>query len=883
MQHYPFVAGSDCNRWWLDQNDVGRYIKTSDTSSYGTSDDVATYTESSAIEVATKKKDKLAEIINKTKNPVHFSGHVHSFAENTYSGIKDYTVGNARCTADSCAAYVVLMKGNKGVVEVKQAYFSCTGGSIDDRQNCSTEFAGSTEQNDNAVLAQMVGCLGNLSTTAFAGGISEANSATSSDAVSAAIETLDAAFADYYKEQATDGKLDVSALLGNNLDFNTAQGTANSVLTNCYPQSAWNTHVRTAATTANTGYIHLETNSSNNAGGTTPEIYIRAKWQIADATEQIVKQTALPTGSYTLSLKSKLVATPTENLCYYELNGKRTTFTPGGELSFDISVEEPTLFTLSLGFVGGAGSTENGLYADDVSLVCTSANYEHPYWAALSAAKAVAKSGNAAQAAVDQYEWTAEELAAQDDETVEKAIAVLNNGATISQNGEVATSLISNADFSNKTTDTGCSSNGSGGYPSDWTFTYSLDGWKDCFVSDNTFNAWAGTITQAELYQTLDNLPKGAYRLTADVKTDVEDGSESDIAIYLNAGWPVIGRSEECRAKTNSSTFETYSCAADADNNTLTVGIRSDHGYYQIKSVVLQYIGPTAEHEAETDASYFQQDYYWSWRWQTQVDATGDKYKNAEGIVVYPKQANQLVKAAKDNAFATMTNVVVDGVCSNLVVTDGSPFLLTDTVGAFTATKASFTREFSADTKSSVCLPFAPSGYSGEFYTLTSQGEQKLHFTSVGAPEGNTPYIYIGTEAETLSAENAKISLTPSAMESEKVNDYYLKGVFSKEEATNVYGYTTAGTFVKASSTTLVPFRAFIMSPEDVTSSDTRILECLFGGDETTAIERLNQADERVDVFSVDGRLLRRGVERGRALDALPSGVYVVGGHKVAK
>jgi len=66
------------------------------------------------------------------------------------------------------------MKGNKGVIEVKQAYFSCTGGSIDDRQNSSTEFVGGTEQNDNAVLAQMAGNFGNLSSTAFANGISEA-------------------------------------------------------------------------------------------------------------------------------------------------------------------------------------------------------------------------------------------------------------------------------------------------------------------------------------------------------------------------------------------------------------------------------------------------------------------------------------------------------------------------------------------------------------------------------------------------------------------------------------------------------------------------------------------------------------------------------------
>ena len=35
MQHYPWLAGSDCNRWWLDQNDTGMYITTNDDSAYG--------------------------------------------------------------------------------------------------------------------------------------------------------------------------------------------------------------------------------------------------------------------------------------------------------------------------------------------------------------------------------------------------------------------------------------------------------------------------------------------------------------------------------------------------------------------------------------------------------------------------------------------------------------------------------------------------------------------------------------------------------------------------------------------------------------------------------------------------------------------------------
>ena len=104
MQHYPFNYGSDCDRWWLDQNKNGNTIAPKAASAYTT---------------AAQKKDKLVEIISKTKNPVHFSGHVHSTATNTYSTLTDYTIDNTIANA----AYVVLCKEGVGVLEVKEVTF----------------------------------------------------------------------------------------------------------------------------------------------------------------------------------------------------------------------------------------------------------------------------------------------------------------------------------------------------------------------------------------------------------------------------------------------------------------------------------------------------------------------------------------------------------------------------------------------------------------------------------------------------------------------------------------------------------------------------------------------------------------------------------------
>ena len=121
MQHYPFVSEADTKnaRWWLDQNDVGKCIMPSNanSSAYYNNGTNVKYDSQEGIALAKKKRDALATIINKTKNPVHFSGHVHKYDEQTYQGIKDYSV------AQPGNAFVVLCKEGVGVIEVKRVTF----------------------------------------------------------------------------------------------------------------------------------------------------------------------------------------------------------------------------------------------------------------------------------------------------------------------------------------------------------------------------------------------------------------------------------------------------------------------------------------------------------------------------------------------------------------------------------------------------------------------------------------------------------------------------------------------------------------------------------------------------------------------------------------
>ena len=133
MQHYPWLAGSDCNRWWLDQNDKGLYIPASGSSIYGSCDsDIPQNDETTANK---KKKDPLSAIMMKAAGKVdgkvqHFSGHYHRFYDATYTStvaadnqVHDYTVAANGNSEQTNNAFVVLFKRGEGVKEVIQTQF----------------------------------------------------------------------------------------------------------------------------------------------------------------------------------------------------------------------------------------------------------------------------------------------------------------------------------------------------------------------------------------------------------------------------------------------------------------------------------------------------------------------------------------------------------------------------------------------------------------------------------------------------------------------------------------------------------------------------------------------------------------------------------------
>ncbi len=317
MQHYPLVYGSDNNRWWLDQTDVGKYIATKDESAYGTHiSTLGKYdTDATAQAYAKKKKDKLAELVAKTHNGVHFSGHVHSYGDYTYGGIRDYTVAAPAITGGGM--FLVLMSKTEGVVEVKKI-------DLTDVAYCQADTADIIDNTAQTTLTP--GC-------------------------------------------------DASALLGDNLDFETTQEAAYANTTNLHHQPGWSHVWSVDATANNVQYTHAyQVTGQKNGAATTKALRLRTKWQKHAVNNYIFRQAVLPAGNYTLTYYIYKAATAgiSHDLCFYELGGQRTMLpaTTGkwSRQTVNLAVTEADTLRINFGYRGGAGDKEALVYVDDISL-----------------------------------------------------------------------------------------------------------------------------------------------------------------------------------------------------------------------------------------------------------------------------------------------------------------------------------------------------------------------------------------------------------------------------------------------------------------------------------------------------------------------------------
>lgn len=270
------------------------------------------------------------------------------------------------------------------------------------------------------------------------------------------------------------------------------------------------------------------------------------------------------------------------------------------------------------------------------------------------------------------------------------------------------------------------------------------------------------------------------------------------------------------------------------------------------------------------------------------IDATG--MSNADLSIVRQglTNPNALIYADAGATGAT-DNDIVDGTCANLTITEGNAF---HAPKAFTATQVSYDRAFKFGNGyvSSFVLPFAmnTNDVDGKVYKFNAVNGDNVNFTEVTGQLGaNTPYLIVASNANPFStalANEVQIAATPETMKVTASNapSFAHIGSYNKTEVTSgngttYYGYT-GGNFVKANTGTLNPFRTLIKATGTTATQFSLKLD-----GEVTGIIGVNTELGKVDVYNLEGKLVRSQVEAATALQGLEKGVYVINGKKVMK
>lgn len=325
-----------------------------------------------------------------------------------------------------------------------------------------------------------------------------------------------------------------------------------------------------------------------------------------------------------------------------------------------------------------------------------------------------------------------------------------------------------------------------------------------------------------------------------------------------------------------------YWCDADNTNTDIAIQLSIVNNSYQgneaqASGMFLYYVGQTYD-LVENGAHY----YYGKWEANdvaseltnetpildlTKATINGTvaiKATNKNGLV-YTNSANSLIGI--DN------NIVKDGICANLVLTDGYPFTATKN---FEATKATYTMTAIADGKfGTLVLPFAAQlPTDGKAYALDGELnviDSELVGSAVTSLAANKPVLV--TKAGEYTASAVSVAETSASQINTNGN---LTGVFQNTEAP-VGSYVlqnhpaTQGVafyLVGEVKPTVKPFRAFIPTQD----AKVKAIKVVFDG-EATGIKEITSDNTKAEIFDLSGRRVAKAQK----------GVYIINGKKVIK
>ena len=226
---------------------------------------------------------------------------------------------------------------------------------------------------------------------------------------------------------------------------------------------------------------------------------------------------------------------------------------------------------------------------------------------------------------------------------------------------------------------------------------------------------------------------------------------------------------------------------------------------------------------------------------------------------------------ANDGMVTNSKNVIVDGVCANLELTDAQPFKAPE---AFTATNAKFTKVIGDELFGTMVIPFnATIPQSAEAFNLKGiNGETILRSDAIAGITANKPVLVKNSGTHEFTAKNAPIAATGDGV----LNNNLLNGGYSTmtaaadEENYVLQNSATNGVnfyWVNGTAATVKPFRAYLTA--SAVAARTLYLDL----DNLTGIDAAIVANEAEngEVYNLAGQRVAQPQK----------GLYIVNGKKV--
>lgn len=245
-----------------------------------------------------------------------------------------------------------------------------------------------------------------------------------------------------------------------------------------------------------------------------------------------------------------------------------------------------------------------------------------------------------------------------------------------------------------------------------------------------------------------------------------------------------------------------------------------------------------------------------------------------------PKANNTLVYLPEGNTIEA-TNAVVGTNAKELALNDTLTFV---SPKAFTAEAVNYSREFEADSYATLFLPFGTEKFDGEAYKFVKADSEKLYFETAKQLEALTPYLVKPLSAKPFANAAAEVAVAANDTVVKVTNNgMTFAGVLTAADSLNaegekVFALNADNAFAPVNDKACAAFRAIMFG-----NSKAEVLTLVIDNKVTGIVDASLDFNKLVDVYNIEGKLIRSRVAAASALNGLGSGIYIINGKKVIK